>query len=769
MRYLRLPLLLLAIFLLVACQSTAADPAPAATPAPGSRTVGIVGEDGSLVAGTDGLDWWNDTVFYEIFVRSFRDSDGDGIGDLQGVIEKLDYLNDGDPATDDDLGVTGIWLMPIMDATSYHGYDVIDYYRVDPDYGTNEDFQALIEAAHARGIRVIVDLVLNHTGREHPWFLESRDPASDRRDWYIWAAEDPGYAGPNGQQVWYGTPNGFYYAVFWSGMPDLNYANPDVTAEMHDATRFWLENMGADGFRLDAIKHLVENGAQQENTAATYDWFADYYTFYKGINPEAFTIGEAWSATSFVTRYVGDKVDTAFEFDLAVALMTSASTGLNVAASKAIAGVVDAYPAGQYGTFLSNHDQNRVMSQLDGDGGAAKIAASMLLTLPGIPFIYYGEEIGMEGVKPDEQIRRPMQWTAEANKGGFSEAIPWQLLDGNHRTVNVALQEADPASLLNHYRALIDLRNAHEALRVGDVRLVEADNLRLLAYLRQSDDENLLVLINLSAREISAADYALALPEAGPGRGLQRLAAAGQYRRDCASGDQRCRRFRFVPATGCGAPLQHLCHSATAELSRSSMEEGIQFPRDADGRRATTAVNKAIYAAALADVDPPAAAAAAAEVAWRSAYPRHLRALTVAGLADADHAVASGPRRTGGGLGADGICARRGRAGAGGCAAAAADGRAAHGSGPRHRPGGHCPAGGALSGPASTGGRAAQAAKALGTGRRHRGQPFPRCAPRSRAPRMAGPVRPDAGAARRRLGGRPAGQPGRLARQRRGR
>ena len=249
MRHVRLFLLL--ALLMVGCQDTPNDTPPTATPAPATvaaePTATSVPPTATpmpatptptpdpLFTGTNDYPWWNDTVFYEIFVRSFYDSDGNGIGDLNGVIEKLDYLNDGDPTTSEDLGVTGIWLMPIMVSPSYHGYDVVDYFQVDPDYGTNEDFLRLMDEAHARGIRVIVDLVMNHTSNAHPWFLDSQNPDSDKREWYIWADENPGYRGPDGQVVWHNNPSGYYYGIFWSGMPDLNYENPDVTAAMFEA------------------------------------------------------------------------------------------------------------------------------------------------------------------------------------------------------------------------------------------------------------------------------------------------------------------------------------------------------------------------------------------------------------------------------------------------------------------------------------------------------------------------------------------------------
>ncbi|MGD8856719.1 MAG: alpha-amylase family glycosyl hydrolase [Chloroflexota bacterium] len=461
----------------------------------------------------DSLPWWNNTVFYEIFVRSFQDSDGDGVGDINGLIGRLDYLNDGDPQTTDDLGVTGIWLMPIMESPSYHGYDVVDYYQIDQEYGTKEDFQRLLDEAHARGIKVIVDLVMNHTSREHPWFQESMDPDSDRRDWYVWADENPGFRGPEGQRVWHAADGGYYYAIFWDGMPDLNYKNPEVTQAMFEIVRYWLQEMGVDGFRLDAIKFMVEDGSLQQNTLATHAWLEGFHDFYKSINPQAFTVGEAWTGTQQVVDYTGDEVDVAFQFDLARDMVSASREGIGSLVKDAQEEVVDSFPPGQYAIFLTNHDQNRVMSDMRGDEAAARVAASMLLTSPGVPFIYYGEEIGMLGEKPDEDIRRPMQWTAEGPGAGFTEGQPWRPPYEDYPDRNVAAQEEDPDSLLNHYRRLIHLRSEHSALRDGAWTLVDTDPGRLYATLRYDDEEALLVLINPSRREVT--DYSLGLP-AGP-------------------------------------------------------------------------------------------------------------------------------------------------------------------------------------------------------------------------------------------------------------
>ncbi|MEN8171953.1 MAG: alpha-amylase family glycosyl hydrolase [Chloroflexota bacterium] len=462
-----------------------------------------------------GQAWWEDAVFYEIFVRSFYDSDGDGVGDIQGIIEKLDYLNDGDPATEDDLGITGIWLMPITESPSYHGYDVVDYYTVDQEYGTPEDFQRLMVEAHQRGIRVIVDLVLNHTSSQHPWFQQSRAGESAYRDWYIWDSNPPDFLGPWGQTVWNRSGDSYYYALFWGGMPDLNLENPAVTEEINAITRFWLQNMGVDGFRLDAVKHFVEDGPVQENTPATHAWLGDFNTFYKSVNANAFTVGEAWTATSQVVDYTGDEVDIAFAFDLAEDIIDTARGPLAVPVVERMQEMVASFPPGQYGTFLANHDQNRLNSQLNGDEAKVKLASTILLTSPGTPFLYYGEEIGMMGIKPDEDIRRPMQWHGDDLGVGFTSGRAWRLPALDYQTRHVASQIDDPDSLLYHYRSLIHLRNDHQALSTGDWTLVETNSARLYAFLRHTEDQVILVLVNVHPQALTTENYELSL-DSGP-------------------------------------------------------------------------------------------------------------------------------------------------------------------------------------------------------------------------------------------------------------
>ena len=212
--------IILLSLLLAACQPAVQTAEPTVTAEPSAPAAPLPTETDELPADEDPMSWWNEVVFYEIFVRSFKDSDGDGIGDFQGIISQLDYLNDGDPSTMDDLGIGGIWLMPIMPSPSYHGYDVTNYQTVNPDYGTLGDFKQLLEECHQRGIHVVIDFVINHTSSEHPWFLSSQEPASGFRNWYVWEGKNPGRSGPWGQNAWYETNGYYYYAPFWSEMPD---------------------------------------------------------------------------------------------------------------------------------------------------------------------------------------------------------------------------------------------------------------------------------------------------------------------------------------------------------------------------------------------------------------------------------------------------------------------------------------------------------------------------------------------------------------------
>ncbi|WP_235295152.1 alpha-amylase family glycosyl hydrolase [Portibacter lacus] len=459
--------------------------------------------------------WWNDAVFYELFVRSFYDSDGDGIGDFRGIIEKLDYLNDGDPNTDKDLGITAIWLMPMMESPSYHGYDATDYYKTEPDYGTMEDFTAFLEEAHNRGIKVIIDLVLNHTSNQHPWFTQSKTNSNGFRDWYIWSEDNPNFSGPWGQGVWHGSGSDYYYGLFWSGMPDLNYNHPDVKEEMFNVANFWLDK-GVDGFRLDAIKYLIEDGTVLENTSGTFSLLEEFDEVYKSNNADAFSIGEVWSNTASIIPYVqNERLDVCFEFDLAGHILNAVINENSVSVRQQMLNVNASYPSLQYGTFLSNHDMDRVYDILGSSVSKLKLAASIYLTLPGIPFLYYGEEVNMSGTGAHENIRRPMQWSDAAN-AGFSTSTPWNNAGSNYVTNNVVVMENNPNSLLNHYKRLIRIRNEQKALRRGYYLDVESSEANVYSFARIYENEGIVVVSNL-ATQLSNASLSLKASTLLPG------------------------------------------------------------------------------------------------------------------------------------------------------------------------------------------------------------------------------------------------------------
>ena len=464
-------------------------------------------------------------VCYEVFVRSFADADGDGVGDLRGLIAHLDYINDGNPRTSTDLGANCIWLMPIAKSVSYHGYDVTDYYHVDPRYGTDEDFRELVRAAHERGIRIIVDFVPNHSSSENPWFQSAlNDPASPYRSWYRWSTVNPNQPGPWGQVAWHKSPvrDEYYYGVFWQGMPDLNYGNPAVVQEMEKVTAYWLKEMGVDGFRFDAIPYLVEEGDQLKHTRGTHEVLHVLGDAIRRETPGSFTVGEMGDGSvDILASYYPDQLDSYFAFDVAAATVEAARTGDAAPFVRSVLATNAKLPAGRWSPFLTNHDQPRTMTILS-DVAKARVAASAMLMLPGVAFVYYGEEIGMIGPKPDEQIRTPMQWSS-APGAGFTTGTPWEAPQPDWVAKNVAAQNADSASLLNHYRALIHLRNQHSALTAGGLEVGTASNAAVAVFVRQSGDETIMVALNFGDRFIDRVGVALTpAPRGGP-LGLERL------------------------------------------------------------------------------------------------------------------------------------------------------------------------------------------------------------------------------------------------------
>jgi alpha-amylase len=451
---------------------------------------------------------WPYGVNYEVFVRSFADSNGDGIGDFNGLTSRLDYLKD--------LGVGGIWLMPIMPSPTYHKYDVTNYKAIDPEYGTEEDFKKLVAEAHKRGIRILVDLILNHTGSGHPWFQSAKaDKQSPYRDYYVWANKDSvreqiskkatSLDSDNITQ-WHpvngDTLSDHYYGFFWGGMPDLNFDNPKVKEEFIEIGKYWLADMKVDGFRLDAAKHIYPTERATDNHAF-WIWFREEM---QKINPDVYLVGEVWSNAKDVAPYLKG-LPALFNFDMGYAITSVVKAGMDtVGLISTYKSINDFYnkSTSEYidATFLKNHDQNRILNELDNNIDKARVAAGILLTLPGTPYIYYGEEIGMKGVKPDELIREPFIWDAGAND---KMQTTWEKATySTDQTVTpLAKQKVDPTSLYNFYKNFINYRNSSEALTYGDIENTNLNIQELVSFIRKKDAEEKLIIHNVSDVEIT--------------------------------------------------------------------------------------------------------------------------------------------------------------------------------------------------------------------------------------------------------------------------
>jgi glycosidase len=462
-------------------------------------------------AAAAGPAWTRGAVCYEVFVRSFYDTDGDGIGDLEGLTRRLDYIAG--------LGASCIWLMPVAESPSYHGYDVSDYYRVEPDYGTNDDFKRMVAEAHRRGIRVLVDMVLNHSSSRHPYFRAAlRDSTSPYRSWYRFSPTVLG-KGPWGSDAWRRSPvrAEYYWGVFSPEMPDLNYDTPAVREEMKRVATFWLREMGVDGFRLDAVPYMVEQGTCLIGCPGTHAYLHEWAAHVTGIQPEAYTVGEAWGNIDSQLPYYPDQLTSYFTFEIADSLIAAVRRGT---AGGMLAGYLrlqDTLPAYRWSPFLSNHDGTRTMTMLGGDVTRARLAATLLLTLPGLPFVYYGEEIGMTGDKPDPRLRTPMQWAAGPGVG-LTTATPWESPQADAAATNVAAQDTVQGSLLNLYRRLIHLRRESEALASGALVSLTSGSPQVAAYLRRAGDRVVLVVANLGATAASGVAIGSGVGAIPPGR-----------------------------------------------------------------------------------------------------------------------------------------------------------------------------------------------------------------------------------------------------------
>jgi alpha-amylase len=445
-------------------------------------------------------------VCYEIFVRSFCDSNGDGIGDINGIISKLDYLMD--------LGIEAIWLTPIHPSPSYHKYDVVDFYEVDPEFGTLDDFKNLLKEAHQRGMAVYLDLIVNHTSTLHPWFIEaSKGPDNPYRNFYWWMTVDKintmGLAkretSGDSDEVypWHGEPDDpeKYYGLFFSGMPDLNYDSEQLKAELSYIVYYWLIDIGVDGYRLDAARHIYPSWLKYNNQQ--FWWHFDY--FVRNIKPETYTVGEIWATAEEVAPYLYN-LNAAFHFDISFALqrilVAEKDEDLVSKCLKNYALFKKYNPDFIDATMLTNHDQDRIGSVVGNHTGKKKLAAAILLTLPGQPYIYYGEEIGMLGTKPDPCIREPFLWS---DNPWDPQTPTWRKAEFS-TTQNLSPLSAqlnDPESVFQHYKTLISLRKSEPALAqilVPNLAAVDLEDDEVLAYLRPHDQRPVLILHNLTGK-----------------------------------------------------------------------------------------------------------------------------------------------------------------------------------------------------------------------------------------------------------------------------
>jgi alpha-amylase len=468
-----------------------------------------------------------DGVYYQVFVRSFQDSDGDGVGDLRGLTARLPYLAG--------LGITGLWLTPIHPSPSYHGYDVTDYRSVHPELGTMADFLAFLGAAHRHGMRVVLDLVVNHSSDRHPWFVAARAGEGRLRGWYRFERDPEPLIGTLGGSAWHDAGDGTrYLGLFVADMPDLDHRNPEVFEALLDVAAFWLD-LGVDGFRIDAIQHVIEGeDGGIANAPANFAWVAEFGARLRERHPGAFLVGETWTATPTIAAYHREAgLDMSFDYPLWRALIGALQGRSAIDLRAQLTLNENAYPDGaRRGTFVSNHDQLRpasVLSPLRPNPARDALLGRLLLALPGTPFVYYGEELGMPNGPGDDdrQKRTPMRWTATEG-GGFSSATPWFPPSTTDPAVSVEAQAGDPASVLEAYRSAIALRTAHPALaRGGATALRDLPGAVLAVWRTLEGHAPVLVLANLGNRDLEVDAAQLAVPgvDAGglvpiDGRGL---------------------------------------------------------------------------------------------------------------------------------------------------------------------------------------------------------------------------------------------------------
>ena len=509
-------------------------------------------------------DWYRSAVFYEVLVRAFNDSDNNGSGDMNGLREKLDYLQW--------LGVDCLWLPPFYDSPLRDGgYDIRDFRAVLPEFGTVEDFRLLLEEAHSRGIRVITDLVMNHTSDSHEWFQQSRmDPDGPYGDFYVWTDDPDPYSGARiifvdtEESNWTYDPvrGQYYWHRFFSHQPDLNYDNPAVQEAMIDVLRFW-SDLGIDGFRLDAVPYLFEReGTNCENLPETHDFLKKCRAVMDEEYPGCVLLAEANQWPEDVVEYFGDpevggdECHMAFHFPLMPRIFMAVRRESRFPISEILESTPDIPSSAQWGIFLRNHDEltlemvsdserdfmyaeyakdprmkanigirRRLAPLLENDRNQLELFNALLLSLPGSPILYYGDEIGMGDniwLGDRDAVRTPMQWSPDRN-AGFSRCDPGRLYlptiqdpTYGYQAINVESQMSSSNSLLNWVRRMVHVRKKYRAFGLGDFRELDNSTPSVLTYLREYDDERLLCVNNLSkypqAVELDLSEFAGAIP-----------------------------------------------------------------------------------------------------------------------------------------------------------------------------------------------------------------------------------------------------------------
>jgi maltose alpha-D-glucosyltransferase/alpha-amylase len=486
--------------------------------------------------------WFKDAVFYEVYVRGFYDSNGDGVGDFRGLTEKLDYL--------EWLGVDCLWLLPMYESPLRDGgYDIADYYKILPEYGTLEEFREFLDSAHRCGIRVITDLVINHTSDQHPWFKEaSSSPGSPKRDWYVWSDTAELYKEARiiftdterSNWTWCESAQGFYWHRFFSHQPDLNYDNPEVQQAMLDAVDYWLD-FGIDGFRADAVPYLYEReGTNCENLPETHAFLKRLRAHIESKHPNALLLAEANQWPEDVVAYFGDGDE--FQMGYHFPIMPRLFMALRQEDRRPIVEILertpDIPPNCQWGMFLRNHDEltlemvtdeerdylyneyakdrrmrlnvgirRRLAPLLDNSRRRIQLLHALLFSLPGSPFLYYGDEIGMGDniyLGDRDGVRTPMQWSSDRN-AGFSrcdfEKLYFPAINNpvyGYQSVNVESQMRYDTSLLNWMRQMILLRKEHQVFGRGTMRFVKPENRKIFAFVREYEGDIVLCVFNLS-------------------------------------------------------------------------------------------------------------------------------------------------------------------------------------------------------------------------------------------------------------------------------